>query len=448
MSEGATKNCNIKSKISTEDRINTTSEINSVFLPGSETPSKKTVSVKTALSRRVKESITTLNSICEETTIDIQEANLLTRVKQEGEFVESTEVEYQSVKSGSKESDCAIGSRKENYKTCTNFDSDSLYWNQDSKESLLNFIDKEDNNLLPVETEAQDDPESQSSGCLFDTTLMSDPIMSEPFYEEYLDLKSLFPDLESDPLYNMFSDPIYHKLVKDKQQPAPVIEGAQPVPETAPVEETTFPPSPEIMKEIDNLLADADLSKIDQCTVNELLNVEVIDEAPTDLDHSDVFSSCISSPGSMDSVSTELNASDSSITAELQLLLETLENADKQELKTIKSQDLLLECSTSKPSKRKADASESAPATKRAKPSTLNQQEQADKSTARRIKNNIASRHCRASRRQREQDLFAKEEELMKSNAELKAQLEQLMQETEALRKVLIQRLSGVSVVG
>ena len=71
--------------------------------------------------------------------------------------------------------------------------------------------------------------------------------------------------------------------------------------------------------------------------------------------------------------------------------------------------------------------------------------EQLDKRTVRRLKNNVASKHARASRKQRELELFQKEEELEKSNAELRKQLKELELLTCSLRKVLVEKLSGVN---
>lgn len=68
-----------------------------------------------------------------------------------------------------------------------------------------------------------------------------------------------------------------------------------------------------------------------------------------------------------------------------------------------------------------------------------------DKRTVRRLKNNVASKHARAARKQKEQELFQQEEELTKSNAELRKQLEELEKLTTTLRKVLVQKLSGVT---
>ena len=68
-----------------------------------------------------------------------------------------------------------------------------------------------------------------------------------------------------------------------------------------------------------------------------------------------------------------------------------------------------------------------------------------DKRTVRRLKNNVASKHARAARKQKEQELFQQEEELMKSNAELRKQLEELDKLTATMRKVLVEKLSGVA---
>lgn len=71
--------------------------------------------------------------------------------------------------------------------------------------------------------------------------------------------------------------------------------------------------------------------------------------------------------------------------------------------------------------------------------------EELDKRTIRRLKNNIASKHARASRKQKELELFQKEEELEKSNAELCKQVKELELLTCSLRKVLVEKLSGVT---
>ena len=68
-----------------------------------------------------------------------------------------------------------------------------------------------------------------------------------------------------------------------------------------------------------------------------------------------------------------------------------------------------------------------------------------DRRTIRRLKNNVASKHARAARKQKEHELFKQEAELEKSNAELRKQLQELELLTTSLRKVLVERLSGVT---
>ena len=68
-----------------------------------------------------------------------------------------------------------------------------------------------------------------------------------------------------------------------------------------------------------------------------------------------------------------------------------------------------------------------------------------DKQSLRRMKNNVASKHARAARKQKEQELFQQEEELTKSNAELRKQLAELEKLATTMRKVLVQKLSGVT---
>ena len=280
---------------------------------------------------------------------------------------------------------------------------------------------------MPVKTEAhQETKETPIGGCPWDNALKPDPDMADPFYEEYLDLGSLFPDLipgfDMEP-YELLSCP--SELTSTKED----------------------------LPDINTLLAEADLSNVNPDVIEELLNVEVMDEAPFDQEQLDYSSSCVSSPGSANSTadsfatgtSTEVAAPEYvDMDAELQHLLDLLESTDAHDLTTIKANDLIPEVSSSKPVKRKLNAPDATPVAKRLKASVL---APTDQVTSRRIKNNAASKNCRASRKQKHQDMFAKEEELLKSNAELKAQIEELTSETEALRNILVQRLSGVVTV-
>lgn len=65
-----------------------------------------------------------------------------------------------------------------------------------------------------------------------------------------------------------------------------------------------------------------------------------------------------------------------------------------------------------------------------------------DKYIERRKKNNVASQVSRAKRRQKSSELFAKEKELEKQNAELKIKVEEMTKEAEKLRKLLIMQLA------
>ena len=66
-----------------------------------------------------------------------------------------------------------------------------------------------------------------------------------------------------------------------------------------------------------------------------------------------------------------------------------------------------------------------------------------DKVDARRIKNNAASRVCRASRKARHADLFCQEKELGEENEKLAKTVKELSETVEFLRSYLVNRLSG-----
>jgi len=67
-----------------------------------------------------------------------------------------------------------------------------------------------------------------------------------------------------------------------------------------------------------------------------------------------------------------------------------------------------------------------------------------EKEAVRRIKNNEASKITRAKRKQKQEDLFKQESELLQSNAQLKIKIEVMQKEAEILRKVLVSKLSSV----
>ena len=74
---------------------------------------------------------------------------------------------------------------------------------------------------------------------------------------------------------------------------------------------------------------------------------------------------------------------------------------------------------------------------------SVEDEEIVDKVVARRIKNNAASRVCRASRKARHEDLFRQEKELCEENQELANKVKELSTTVEYLRSYLVNRLSG-----
>ena len=89
--------------------------------------------------------------------------------------------------------------------------------------------------------------------------------------------------------------------------------------------------------------------------------------------------------------------------------------------------------------KRTASELEDEPSSKKAKVDLYEN----DKITQRWIKNNIASRYSRASRKSKEKELFEEEKKLEKDNNELKIEVERLTKLTQNLRQLLVQKLSG-----
>lgn len=285
-----------------------------------------------------------------------------------------------------------------------------------------------------------------------------DNIMSDSFFEEYLDLDNLFPDLD---------------LVlgsEDQQNPeVPDVFKTHLTDDSSKNEVSTFP----------NDLATFLLE--DGCYGNgSEVKVEVVEEASSPSVDQEITEllSAVSSPGSVDSDTTafSFDSIEEAIGVEIPVedlidllvadpavtVLATNTPSDdaavhspsaatavpeachpEVELVTPRTQTTQLKrkCSDSEipraeESKRKKTCPEDTAATS-----------PADKARERRIKNNIASRHTRAARKQREQQLFEQEESLKKSNEELREQIELLTKETEELRRIVIQKLSGVSVL-
>ncbi|XP_032239608.1 DNA damage-inducible transcript 3 protein [Nematostella vectensis] len=289
----------------------------------------------------------------------------------------------------------------------------------------------------------------------------TDKIMGDGFFEEYMDL-SLFPGLDLDLLGSSQALPdICPSSMNDVCQSA--IDNVQELEDIIADELPAF------------LFQEGDGPDLD-------VKVEVIDEAPSPIDQeiTELLSSCLSSPVSdiSDSAAFSIPAVDVENTeVEVEDLLKILAAdpvteaiqviAAVQEHSTIEVEQLgfasaaslgpsiSAECpaitktekENQKCRKRKCPTSDDELPAKRI--NTFSRDTKAstsiDKATERRIKNNIASRHTRAARRQREQELFEKEEYLKKNNEELKQQIVELTKETEILRKLVIQRLSSVN---
>lgn len=68
-----------------------------------------------------------------------------------------------------------------------------------------------------------------------------------------------------------------------------------------------------------------------------------------------------------------------------------------------------------------------------------------EKDMIRRVKNNVASRVTRAKRKDRHSELFKKQTEFERSNAELRIKIELMQKEADTLRQILVAKLSSTS---
>lgn len=304
------------------------------------------------------------------------------------------------------------------------------------------LISNKDINFVSVKTEeTQEDKLFPSSGsCSGDS--QPDQDMADPFFEEFMDFNNLFPDLVPGVDEDVCSLlPAIPELMIPKEEPPTIA-------------------ITDLMADLDSILAETEVASNDS-QEDEVLNVEVVDEAPTPVmqDPSEVQS--VQSPGSVVSLescdtsiytSTYAESSTSSDNIDLMQILDFLDqnptdtstsDAGKliPEVSTVDASEIFTQINVT-PIKRKSSATEE-PAAKRTKPNQSVVNTPTDRTTQRRLKNNAASRVCRAERRKKEEDLFQKEKELIESNATLKAQVEELTKETQTLRNILVQRLSG-----
>lgn len=77
------------------------------------------------------------------------------------------------------------------------------------------------------------------------------------------------------------------------------------------------------------------------------------------------------------------------------------------------------------------------------KTSFIRKENETEKDMIRRVKNNAASRVTRAKRKERHSELFQKQVEYEKSNAELRIKIELMQKEADMLRQVLVAKLSS-----
>lgn len=335
----------------------------------------------------------------------------------------------------------------------------------------LGFLD-ELNTTLPVTTDPLEsilDLEKSTSS------------MDNPFFEEFMDLDQLFPELSSVD-FGFEVEQASPVLTSDICQSDVVTIDTGECPEAASpcsdiIDVVTFESSAEVpICPLDESIIDIALSSeytVDVVTVDE---GSVSMETVTDLiDCHQIEAS--SQPVSDKAEITVVEASDpltlltqeltetsslkeiselppSTLTVDLDQLLafsSTVELADVASPctddgteSTTGSPEVSVNPATRANKKRASSEERSHPPPKKPK-CTDGDGSELDRKTIRRLKNNVASKYARAARKQKEQDLFKQEEELEKSNAELRKQLQELELLTTALRKVLVEKLSGAT---
>lgn len=138
-----------------------------------------------------------------------------------------------------------------------------------------------------------------------------------------------------------------------------------------------------------------------------------------------------------------INSSDFAVLSEslsididqLDELLENLEKSNKGNMEPTCTKQALKRSATSKARVCKKMKSQACRST--------DDEQLFDKVVERRIKNNAASRVCRASRKARHQDLFRQEKELLSENKKLYIQVAELLAKVDYLKSCLVKRLSG-----
>lgn len=340
------------------------------------------------------------------------------------------------------------------------------------------FEDVEDLNQTSAERnkcplDLLDDINSESKGCSKETS------MDNPLFEEFLDLDQLFPELASVDTLNLGfeveqalpvpSDICHSDVVmweadvigKDAEAASPYSE----VTDLDSFEKTPCLPSPSMSDfaqppesivgvfPVDSeSISSESLTSVDskQGTVSE--EVTVIDTSyPLTL-----LTQELTDPSSCPEVG---EASSSTLTVDLDELLSISASlgltscaisswvGDQSEEKDDPSNNPTKDEAQPKRKKVRSSSDNSTLCKKAKYDSTLENSayKELDKRTIRRLKNNIASKHSRASRKQKHLELFQKEEELQQDNARLHKQIKELQLLTSSLRKILVEKLSSAT---
>ena len=297
--------------------------------------------------------------------------------------------------------------------------------------------------------------------------------MDNPFFEQFMDLDQLFPEL---PLVNTLN------LGFEVDQVLPVVTSDICQSDVVTVETDECPdvasPCREII-DVVSLQSDADVSSpsgsidialspestVDVVTVEEVsISEETVGEIEPTFQPTAEEITVIQTSDPLTLLTQELTESSSpkvsqltpsTLTVDLDELFSFTSSLGLVDTVVLPEVDNSSESVASpseakpRPKRKRAHSSEnSSPPAKKNKCGDVNvnsYSEELDKRTIRRLKNNVASKHARAARKQKEQELFLQEEELEKSNAELRKQLKELELLTTSLRKVLVERLSGVA---
>ena len=286
------------------------------------------------------------------------------------------------------------------------------------------------------------------------------PCLESLFFEQYMDFNSLFGDLENCPLF------------PPDICPPDVVSATSEVytdasSELASLQTAELPSPDEVLSLLDSAAIVSDTGEMLVPQLGSLpLHIDISDEEITVIQTSETLSPA--SPGSLPlSPASSESASDSDQDHmkfdQAVDFTELFEAIDAPVLSTCSSteievpsvaEELVLvqpkagtlkrKCEPSWPSlpakiSKKADSSVCDSDSSESIPSPV---ASSDKCSERRRKNNIASKGARAARKERERNLFLQEEELERSNAELRAQVEMLTKQAVLLRKIVVEKLS------